>query len=254
MNFGYMIEHELIVPQDYCIIEPNVHQQGGQMSAEFGDRLQKDLKHGGVKKHGSGAWLHRLTGVTPKAASKWLNGESTPRREKIIQIANETGVRAEWLEYGSGPMLPGTQEEPNNVVPAHFKEPSKFPVISWVQAGEWTEAVDMFQPGYADHWEASDSNVGTNAFWLRVVGDSMTSPSGLSIPEGHLILVDPDAAADNGSLVVAKLTDTDEVTFKKLVIDAGQKYLKPLNPNYRTIEINGNCRIVGVVKEAKIKL
>jgi SOS-response transcriptional repressor LexA len=54
--------------------------------------------------------------------------------------------------------------------------------------------------------------------------------------------------------VIAKLTDSDEVTFKKLVIDAGQKYLKPLNPNYRTIEINGNCRIVGVVKEAKIKL
>lgn len=86
-----MIEHELIVPQDYCIIEPNVHQQGGQMSAEFGDRLQKALKHGGVKKHGSGAWLHRLTGVTPKAASKWLNGESTPRREKIIQIAAPPG-------------------------------------------------------------------------------------------------------------------------------------------------------------------
>lgn len=141
-----------------------------------------------------------------------------------------------------------------NVSSVHFRAPKKFPVISWVQAGEWTEAVDMFQPGYADNWEASDSNVSESAFWLRVVGDSMTAPSGLSIPEGHLILVDPDATADNGSLVVAKLTDSNEATFKKLVIDAGQKYLKPLNPNYRTIEINGNCRIVGVVKEAKIKL
>jgi len=224
------------------------------MSVEFGERLQKALALRGVKKHGSGAWLHRLTDVTPKAASKWLNGESVPRREKIVQIANETGVRSEWLEYGAEPMFPGESVEPSNVAPVHFKDERRFPVISWVQAGEWSEAIDMFHPGDADQWESSDCNVGENAFWLRVVGDSMTAPSGLSIPEGHLILVDPASPADNGSLVIAKLTDSDEVTFKKLVIDAGQKYLKPLNPNYRTIEINGNCRIVGVVKEAKIKL
>jgi len=225
------------------------------MSIEFGERLQRALELRGVKKHGSGAWLHRLTGVTPKAASKWLNGENVPRREKIIQIANETGVRSEWLEYGAEPMLPGAiAAEPSNVAPAYFKEERRFPVISWIQAGEWSEAIDTFQPGDADEWESSDSNVGDNAFWLRVIGDSMTAPSGLSIPEGHMILVDPASPADNGSLVVAKLTDSNKATFKKLVIDAGQKYLKPLNPSYRTIEINGNCRIVGVVKEAKIKL
>lgn len=50
------------------------------------------------------------------------------------------------------------------------------------------------------------------------------------------------------------LSDTNEATFKKLVIDAGRKYLKPLNPNYRTIEINGNCEIVGVVRQIKLNL
>jgi SOS-response transcriptional repressor LexA len=65
--------------------------------------------------------------------------------------------------------------------------------------------------------------------------------------------VNPNIPAENGSLVVAKLDGTDEVTFKKLVIDAGQKYLKPLNQSYNPLVINGNCRIIGVVTESKYK-
>ncbi|MET3998852.1 LexA family transcriptional regulator [Marinobacterium sp. MBR-109] len=190
------------------------------------------------------------TGLSKGTVSQWVNGHTSPRGENLQKLCAVLRCAPEWLQFGVG----GGIEPTSNVAPAYFKEPRKFPVISWVQAGEWSEAIDMFHPGDADQWESSDCNVGENAFWLRVVGDSMTAPSGLSIPEGHMILVDPASPADNGSLVIAKLTDSDEVTFKKLVIDAGQKYLKPLNPNYRTIEINGNCRIVGVVKEAKIKL
>ncbi|MEP7727824.1 LexA family protein [Marinomonas primoryensis] len=129
-----------------------------------------------------------------------------------------------------------------------------FPVISQVQAGEWAEAIDYQSLGDDIEWENAPKTVSDNSFWLKVVGDSMTSPNGVSIAAGHLILVDPNGAAENGSLVVALLEGTNEVTFKKLVIDAGQKYLMPLNPNYRPIEINGNCRIVGVVKEARVKL
>lgn len=80
----------------------------------------------------------------------------------------------------------------------------------------------------------------------------MTAPSGLSIPEGTVILVDPEVEAVSGKLVVAKLESENEATFKKYVVDAGHRYLKPLNPQYSMIPINGNCRIVGVVVDAKI--
>ncbi len=148
---------------------------------------------------------------------------------------------------------PGTD---SNVIPAYFKQQKLYPVLNWVQAGEFTEAVDLYAPGYAEEWESTDANVSEHAFWLRVKGDSMTAPTGFSpsIPHGHLILVDPEIPAENGSLVVAKLDSSDEATFKKLVFDGDDKYLKPLNPAYRTIAINGNCRIVGVVTEAKVKL
>lgn len=54
-----------------------------------------------------------------------------------------------------------------------------------------------------------------------------------------------------GNFVVAKLTDDNEATFKKLIVDAAVKYLKPLNPAYRLIELNGNCKILGVVVDAR---
>ncbi|MCY1448586.1 LexA repressor [compost metagenome] len=69
-----------------------------------------------------------------------------------------------------------------------------------------------------------------------------------------MILVDTEADACSGKLVVAKLTDSNEATFKKLIEDAGRRFLKPLNPDYPMIQINGNCKIIGVVVRAMMKL
>jgi len=50
------------------------------------------------------------------------------------------------------------------------------------------------------------------------------------------------------------LTDSNEATFKKLVIDGAQKYLKGLNPAWPMVPVNGNCRIIGVAVETKMRL
>lgn len=166
------------------------------------------------------------------------------------QIEASFGKPSGWLDIPHQDMWEGVSNVES--APAQYGS-RRAPVISWVQAGEWSEAIDLHLPGFGDSYEQVPDSASHNAFWLRVVGDSMTAPTGQSIPEGMLILVDPDVDPINGSLVVAKLEDSQEVTFKKLVIDAGQKYLKPLNPSYNTIAINGNCRVVGVVTEAKVK-
>ncbi|HHL7211537.1 TPA: LexA family protein, partial [Enterobacter hormaechei subsp. xiangfangensis] len=54
--------------------------------------------------------------------------------------------------------------------------------------------------------------------------------------------------------VIAKLSDSNEATFKKLVIDGAQKYLKGLNPQWPLVAVNGNCRIIGVAVETKMRL
>ncbi|TQQ16004.1 hypothetical protein FLL84_03835 [Vibrio cholerae] len=104
-----------------------------------------------------------------------------------------------------------------------------------------------------EQWYETTERTSDSCFWLKVEGDYMTAPSDVSIPSGALVLVDTENSYQNGVLVVAKLTDVNEATFRKLVIDTGQKYLKPLNPACQMIPINGGCKIIGVV-DAKLKL
>ncbi|MNJ46306.1 LexA family protein [Pseudomonas alkylphenolica] len=170
--------------------------------------------------------------------------------KKLVEIARALNVSAEWLDSGKS-----STAEPSNVAPAMQPNMSyRYPVVSWVAAGAWAEAVEPFPPGFSDRYEISDYNSKGVAFWLEVKGDSMTSPVGTSITEGMMILVDTEAEAISGKLVVAKLADSNEATFKKLVDDGGRRYLKPLNPAYPVEMCAENCRIVGVVVRAMMKL
>lgn len=79
----------------------------------------------------------------------------------------------------------------------------------------------------------------------------MTNPNGLpSIPEGSIVIVEPNYGQMDdlyGKIVVAVLDGSSEATVKKLVWDSPQSYLMPLNPAFKPIPIDGNCRIVGKV-------
>lgn len=170
--------------------------------------------------------------------------------KKLLEIARALGVTAEWLDSG----VDRARMDSNVQLAEAQPESYRYPVISWVAAGAWAEAVEPFPPGFSDRYEMSDYNSKGAAFWLEVKGDSMTSPVGTSITEGMLILVDTEADATPGKLVVAKLADSNEATFKKLVEDGGRRFLKPLNPAYPTEMCAEGCRIVGVVVRAMIKL
>nr|CEK27928.1 Phage repressor [Yersinia ruckeri] len=127
-------------------------------------------------------------------------------------------------------------------------------MISSVQAGAWGEAIEAYSLKDIDLWLESDAHIQGDAFWLEVSGDSMTAPVGLSVPEGTFVLFDTGREAANGNLVIAKMEDSNEATFKKLVIDGGQRYLKGLNPAWPLTPVNGNCKIIGVAIETKLRL
>lgn len=125
------------------------------------------------------------------------------------------------------------------------------PLISWVQAGDWCEAIDNFQPGDAEEWIACPFRAGPRAYVLRVVGTSMFNPSGeKSYQPGDYIAVDPDRAPTNKSMVIARLDDENTATFKQLIIEPnGQQFLQALNPAWpdRIISVNSRASICGVV-------
>ena len=178
--------------------------------------------------------------------------------KRLVDIAKALGVSAEWLTSGKDSSIsaPNQSEgEPSNVrMTAQPNQIFRYPVISWVAAGAWAEAVEPYPPGFSDRYEMSDYDSKGPAFWLEVKGDSMTSPVGQSVPEGMLILVDTEAEVRSGKLVVAKLSDSNEATFKKLVEDGGKMFLKPLNPAYPIAVCAEDCRIIGVAVRMMGKL
>jgi len=89
-----------------------------QIRDEFVSRLNLALDgvDGVRKERGRNVDLHALlksAGCTksPQATHKWLNGESMPEKDNMRLLAKVCGVRAEWLEYGNGPMREGYEQQ-----------------------------------------------------------------------------------------------------------------------------------------------
>ncbi|MHB8454918.1 MAG: LexA family protein [Acidiferrobacterales bacterium] len=78
-------------------------------------------------------------------------------------------------------------------------------------------------------------------FALRVIGDSMDP----EFWDGCVIIIDPGAQAQNGSYVIVEYEG--EHIFRQLWIEAGRRYLRPLNESYSSLELIGAYTIRGVV-------
>lgn len=119
------------------------------------------------------------------------------------------------------------------------------PVISWVQAGEWMEIAEGYQPQYGQELLPCPVSCSKDSYVLRVHGISMQP----KFHDGDLIFVDPHVDPVHGKYVVVMIEDTAEATFKQLIVEGGRQYLKALNPEWPNpiIEINQNARICGVV-------
>lgn len=206
----------------------------------FQDRLSAQMAAADIK----AVEIARKLKISKGTVSQWCTGLNKPRGENAVKLAKALRCNVSWLMEGKG--------SPNKNVELELGPDlrGQAPLISWVQAGKWKE-IDMESLHQADTtFYQHTANVSDEAFALRVKGDSMTSlTGGKSIPEGSVIIVDPNMQAEHGKVVVARLEENDEATLKQLVIDGGTKYLKPFNNSYPTMSINGNCTIIGVVKQ-----
>lgn len=191
------------------------------------------------------AELAKVLGVSRVSVTKWETGVTKPDGENLHQLAIALSTTPEWLLYGSGEPLDDTVLKPV------MRQPTAIPVISAVQAGTWTETHAAARLSDVTSWCYTTAKVSAEAFGLVVRGESMTNPNGSpTIPEGSTVIVEPHfGTLDDlyGKIVVAILDGTSEATVKKLVWDGPNRYLMPLNPAFKPIEINSNCRVIGKV-------
>lgn len=193
--------------------------------------------------------LMDATGASKGTISQWVNGGTEPSSKFILQLAEVLGVTERWLIEG------GLIEESNGNSSPGPDLRRRVPLISSVQAGNWKEIVEEHFDELTE-WIETTAKVSPYSFSLRVSGDSMSSPSGqgISIPNGSIVIVDPEIDPLNGRIVVARINGSNEATVKKLQIDGPNMYLMPLNPNFSPIQFDDKCEIIGVCVRVEMNL
>ena len=226
------------------------------ISMSIGHRVTEARNYAGLSKTA----LAKVCGMSKQAVGQIENGTTKePKPSNLKKIAIACGVNSDWIIDGSGFMVTagtvnGTvSDSVAAIYNTHSAEDVSFdsltPLISWIRAGEFCEAHDALETGDAEEWLPRPKGASKSTYALRVKGDSMTSPypGSRSYPHGIIIFVDPEKEVLPGNRGVFKLPDSNEVTFKELVSDAGQLYLKPLNPQYDKIAVTQQMTACGKI-------
>lgn len=188
------------------------------------------------------AQLAKVAGVSSPAVTEWEKDGYLPKAASLDAMANLFQVTTEYLLTGEGKVEPE-----NKIISNVSKVTARMaPVLSWVQAGNWTniEAVNL---DGIDEWLPLPEDECSNCFFLKVQGLS-NFPDFL---EGDYIIVDPDVYfgdMQSGDMIVVRRGD--DATFKKLVIETdGTKYLQALNPEFKPniLAIDEQCIFIGQV-------
>ncbi|KQZ83659.1 MULTISPECIES: XRE family transcriptional regulator [unclassified Pseudomonas] len=187
--------------------------------------------------------LAERLGMSQGGVGHWLTKRRQPGIEDMNRVLQALGLG--FLEVALVIREPGESQDDEVCLTQKYNPYFRYPVSDW---RETSEVRDGEQARY--RFELSDYHAQGAAFWLTVMGDAMTAPSGLSIAEGMLILVDPDVEAVPGKLIIAQWQGSNEAIFRKLIEEGGQRYLVPLNPTYPKALYTEECRIIGVVVQA----
>lgn len=202
-----------------------------------------------IKESGSQRKFADLIDKSTTQVSQWVNKSPDSKtgnpRNLSSQIAREielkTGKTNGWMDVEHG-----TQ----NVELVDLRKSDRVPLLSWVQAGEWSDTSESFLPGDADEWLYCPVPHSESTYALKVQGFSMFNPaSSPSFYENDIIFVDPQREAINKSLVIARKQIDDKVTFKQLIIEDDVIFLRPLNPDWpeKVIQLTDDSVICGVV-------
>ncbi|NDV73517.1 SOS response transcriptional repressor [Burkholderia cenocepacia] len=179
------------------------------------------------------------------APGKHISGVNGP-----TGIGQESGLIERLVSDSGTNIAKSPKKFDKNVEPAPRGQRS-IPVISYVQAGMMTEAMDPFALGEGFETVVTDLDVSEGSFWLKIKGISMLP----EFPEGDMVLIDPSVTPLPGDFVVAKNTE-EEATFKKYrprgTNDRGEATfeLVPLNDDFPTLySERDHLRVIGVMME-----
>lgn len=185
-----------------------------------------------------------------KLPKNWMDAEHNLTIHHPLDKAHKGGMFKDSPSGGRDILNPSRKAFDQNVSPAPIGV-RQIPIISYVQAGMMTEAMDPFALGEGFELVQTDMDVSEGTFGLRIKGDSMLD----EFKEGDVVIIDPAVQALPGDFVVAKNTE-EEATFKKYrprgTNERGEMIfeLVPLNDDYPTLQSErDHLAVIGVMIE-----
>jgi len=174
-------------------------------------------------------------------------------QEVVGTLRNKTDRKRESEEQYTNKRNQQTLQETLQTVDAReWSGQRPVPIISDVEAGEWADVVDPYEPGSGDGYLFTN-RASELSFALRVIGRSMQP----LFERGDYIVVDPNVPPMPGDIVVAKLDAENAATLKKYRPRGNDENgdpvieLVPLNEDWPTLTIDSahRGRIIGTVVE-----
>lgn len=200
------------------------------------DRINQKMKELGL----SQADVMRATGAGRATVSGWINGSNSPSAKYMESLAKVLRTSSSWILNGQENKI---DQLDNSVDLKPLHTVGYAPVLSWVQAGDFTDMESITNLSECEMLPLVPG-AGRRSFYLEVKGLS-NAPY---FEEGEKICIDPDWSLEDiqtGEMIVVKCNDT--ATFKALISESNGYFLKPLNPNWgeKIIPLNEDCVLVG---------
>lgn len=144
-----------------------------------------------------------------------------------------------------------TVEQLNGMKPLDNTQPSKglqIP-ISGIPLIQWDQLNSPFNQT-TKHIAPSNRALSPTCFATMMANSSM-SPQ---FPKNSILIMDPTKNPTDRSYVLIKLAESAVFTFRQLLINGDQHFLKPLNPDLTTFPmklLNNKDELIGVLVEAR---
>lgn len=191
------------------------------------------------------AELARKTEIPQPTLHRILSGATkSPRGNSLAPLANFFSVTIN--------QLMGVDELPVDRIKGTHNSRiygwTPIPEISWKQAAIWEKFQQELRDQSWQNWSSTDLSVSDRAFALRVLGDAMAP----TFIEDTVVIVDPDVKPRNRDYVVVALAGSESASFRQLLVDADDRYLRPVSNEFRTMQFDRGNKIVGTVVQSRI--
>lgn len=191
------------------------------------------------------AELARKTDIPQPTLHRILSGATkSPRGNSLAPLANFFSITIN--------QLMGVDELPENRVKGTHNSRiygwTSVPIINWKQAAVWTKFKNELKGQTWAHWTSTDLIIDEASFAIKVKGDAMAP----TFVEGTALIVDPKVEPKNRDFVIVALAGNANATFRQLLLDGDDRYLRAVNGEFRTMQLDKGNKIIGTVVQSRM--